>query len=201
MQRKRERALITPKLRGFSRLPPELIIKILLMTNLDVIELVKYRCVNKLWQALIDSIMPKILEQTIWTISLLKRDLIVLILGDIEFPVNGSRIWTGEGGKVSRQIYKSLTGSRLVGRVEPNKKISLRQRSRNYMSFVKDGWIRCVSVRSDNAENIDGLVQFGISCDSGVLLDDESSDDKPPFLGDYDLTQYLSDLSDDDIYF
>lgn len=200
MQRKRERALITPKLTRFSTLPIELVEMILLLTNLDIGQLVKYRLVSKLWRASIDSIIPKILQRSIWTISLLKSDLIVLILGDTEYSINGSRIWTGEGGKVSRQIYQSLTGTRMVGRIEENKKILLKQRPEHHRYFGK--WISCKSIYSSNVENIDGLIQYGIDCDSEVLLDDSSEDEVLAKLGDYDLSQYRTDLSDDeDLYF
>lgn len=200
MQRKRSRALITPKLAPFSKLPVELITLVLLQLNLELNQLILYRMVCKTWRETIDSIIARQLSNTPWTISLLEYNRLILILGENYHSINGKKIWVGHGGKVSQRIYQSLTGVKMMARIEDGRKLSIKRRPEGFYGFNMRGWISCLPVYGSGVENITGLVRREIF--DSVLLDDyESEAEEDEKLGDYDLSQYRNDLSDGEIFF
>lgn len=199
MQRKRDRVLITPKFRGFKHFPHELIVLILSFLDLELKKLVIYRHVNKIWRDIIDYNIRRILENTTWTISLFQKTRFCLILGEFDLPINGVKIWTGKGGKVCQNIYRSLTGINMSAKMEEGKKLRI-QKTTSKIQFDPN-WIKCESVHHSNIEDVEGLIQYEIGDESNILLDDDPDTEFTEELGDYDLTKYRSEISDDDIYF
>lgn len=199
MQRKRDRVLITPKFRGFKHFPHELIALILSFTDLEVEKLITYRHVNRLWRYIIDCNIQRILKNTAWTISLLEKTRFCLILGEVDLPINGIKIWTGADGNIFQKIYLSLTGISTSAKIGEDKKLHIK-RTTHRIKFDPT-WKKCESIHHSNIEDIEGLIQYEIEDELNILLDDECDTEFTENLGDYDLTKYRTDISDDEIYF